>query len=391
MDKILNDIVNIYKDIIHEILNDEYKLNQFVNKVKNNLKKKNKKTFLRNFNTILLENKIPNLDIKIMYTNIQSLKKFLQNLEIRRSSPIYYNIVSNQIDLLLYDDWFPRVNSTIFYSSGTSIEEFEFKIQLLLSEIAKLPEPDKGKIIQIFYDTLSYELPERRYINTQNTSSVADNNITSYPSYITVTSYNSRSREDTYNHSNIISTSSYTKTKEDISQYLETYNETLNNCKEKILSVKNYSDDNSLKEECRLLENKIQEKLKNAEADLSKDIKNALDNLNDIVAETNKLYSESSNIKEKMDSIHQKCIDKLKEVRDLSQDFEYAIKNDYYKDCDDIESRLNNCVDNKDEVNKIIDEINNLYRNAYNRKYNKSSLSYVMDIEEDDIDLLEHI
>lgn len=83
MDKILNDIVNIYKDIIHEILNDEYKLNQFVNKVKNNLKKKNKKTFLRNFNTILLENKIPNLDIKIMYTNIQSLKKFLQNLEIR--------------------------------------------------------------------------------------------------------------------------------------------------------------------------------------------------------------------------------------------------------------------------------------------------------------------
>ena len=178
---------------------------------------------------------------------------------------------------------------------------------------------------------------------------------------------------------------------EDISQYLETYNETLNNCKEKISSVKNYSDDNSLKDECSLLENKIQEQLKNAETDLSKDIKKALDNLNDIVAETNKLYSEASNIKEKMDSIYQKCKDKLKEIRELSQDFEYAIKNDYYKDCDDIESRLNNCVDNKDELNKIIDEINNLYRNAYNRKNNKSSLSYVMDIEEDDIDLLEHI
>ena len=92
--------------------------------------------------------------------------------------------------------------------------------------------------------------------------------------------------------------------KEDISQYLETYNETLNNCKEKISSVKNYSDDNSLKDECSLLENKIQEQLKNAETDLSKDIKKALDNLNDIVAETNKLYSEASNIKEKMDSIY---------------------------------------------------------------------------------------
>lgn len=182
-----------------------------------------------------------------------------------------------------------------------------------------------------------------------------------------------------------------TELKEDISQYLKTFNDTLNNCKEKILSVKNYSNDDALIEKCGLLENKIQEQLKNAEADLSKDIKNALDNLNDIVAETNKLYSEASNIKEKMDSIHQKCKDKLKEIRELSQDFEYGIKNDYYKDCDDIESRLNNCVDNKDEVNKIIDDINNLYRNAYNRKHNKSSLFYVMDIEEDDIDLLEHI
>lgn len=96
-------------------------------------------------------------------------------------------------------------------------------------------------------------------------------------------------------------------------------------------------------------------------------------------------------IKENIINYIPKCKDKLKEIRELSQDFEYAIKNDYHKDCDDIENRLNNGVDNKDELNKIIDEINNLYRNAYNRKHNKSSLSYVMDIEEDDIDLLEHI
>lgn len=84
------------------------------------------------------------------------------------------------------------------------------------------------------------------------------------------------------------------------------------------------------------------------------------------------------------------CRDKLKEIKELSQEFEYAIKSDYHKNCDDIESRLEN-IENRKEFNSIIDEINNLYRNAYNRKHNKSSLSYVMDVEEDDIDLLEHI
>ena len=84
------------------------------------------------------------------------------------------------------------------------------------------------------------------------------------------------------------------------------------------------------------------------------------------------------------------CRDKLKEIKELSQEFEYAIKSDYHKNCDDIESRLEN-IENRNELNNIIDEINNLYRNAYNRKHNKSSLSYVMDVEEDDIDLLEHI
>ena len=396
MDKLLNDILNIYKDIIHEILNDEYKLNQFINRLKNNLKKKNKKIFLRNFKSILLENKITNLDIRIMYTNIKVLEKFLQKLERRRSSTIY-NIFSNQIDLLLYDMWFPRVNLTTFYSSGIIIDEFEFKIQLLLSELSKLPEPQKEKIIQIFYDNMGIELPERRYINAENTSSVADNSISgnnitySYPSYITVTSNDSKSRENIYNHSNIISTSYNTETKEDITQYLEIFKDTLNNCKEKVLSLKNCLNDNALIEECNALEKEIEKQLKNAEASLSQDIKTALNNLNNIVDETNKLYSEASNIKEKINSINQKCMDKLKEIKELSKDFEYMIKNDYHKECDDIEKRLNNGIDNKYELNKIIDEINNLYRNAYNKKHNKSSLAYIMDVEEDDIDLIENI
>ena len=194
MEKLLNDIVNIYKDIIHEILNDEYELKQFINILKNNLKKKNKKIFLRNFNSIIIENEIPNLDITIHYTNIQRLENFLQNLERRKSSSIY-NIFSNQINLLLYDMWFPRINSTTFYSSGSIIDEFEFKIQLFLSELAKLP--DKERIIQIFYDEMGRELPEIRYINTETTYSISNNNVSdSYPSYITVTSYDKNTKKD---------------------------------------------------------------------------------------------------------------------------------------------------------------------------------------------------
>ena len=311
MEKLLNDIVNIYKDIIHEILNDEYKLKQLINRLKNNLKKKNKKIFLRNFNSIIIENEIPNLDITIHYTNIQGLENFLQNLERRKSSSIY-NIFSNQINLLLYDMWFPRINSTTFYSSGSIIDKFEFKIQLFLSELAKLP--DKERIIQIFYDEMARELPEIRYINTETTYSISNNNVSdSYPSYITVTSYDKNTKKDEAENIYI-----------------------LNNLNKKI-------------------------------------------NNTDI-------------IKEKIINYIPKCKDKLKEIKELSKDFEYAVKMDYYKDCDNIEYRLNNCNDNNiEELNKIADEINTLYRNAYNKKNNKSSLYYVMDIEDEDIDLIDHI
>ena len=311
MEKLLNDIVNIYKDIIHEILNDEYKLKQLINRLKNNLKKKNKKIFLRNFNSIIIENEIPNLDITIHYTNIQGLENFLQNLERRKSSSIY-NIFSNQINLLLYDMWFPRINSTTFYSSGSIIDEFEFKIQLFLSELAKLP--DKERIIQIFYDEMARELPEIRYINTETTYSISNNNVSdSYPSYITVTSY----------------------------------------------------DKNTKKDEAENIY---------------------------ILSNLNKKINNTDIIKEKIINYIPKCKDKLKEIKELSKDFEYAVKMDYYKDCDNIEYRLNNCNDNNiEELNKIADEINTLYRNAYNKKNNKSSLYYVMDIEDDDIDLIDHI
>lgn len=307
MEKLLNDIVNIYKDIIHEILNDEYKLKQLINRLKNNLKKKNKKIFLRNFNSIIIENEIPDLNIKTVYTDFRILLNCLQYLEKKRTSPIYNNISD-----ILCEEWFPMIELTILYSSGTIIGEFEFKIQLFLSELAKLP--DKERIIQIFYDEMARELPEIRYINTETTYSISNNNVSdSYPSYITVTSY----------------------------------------------------DKNTKKDEAENIY---------------------------ILSNLNKKINNTDIIKEKIINYIPKCKDKLKEIKELSKDFEYAVKMDYYKDCDNIEYRLNNCNDNSiEELNKIADEINTLYRNAYNKKNNKSSLYYVMDIEDDDIDLIDHI
>ncbi|WP_304333429.1 hypothetical protein [Brachyspira innocens] len=307
MEKLLNDIVNIYKDIIYETLNDEYELKQFINILKNNLKKKNKKIFLRNFNSIIIENEIPDLNIKTVYTDFRILLNCLQYLEKKRTSPIYNNISD-----ILCEEWFPMIELTILYSSGTIIGEFEFKIQLFLSELAKLP--DKERIIQIFYDEMARELPEIRYINTETTYSISNNNVSdSYPSYITVTSY----------------------------------------------------DKNTKKDEAENIY---------------------------ILSNLNKKINNTDIIKEKIINYIPKCKDKLKEIKELSKDFEYAVKMDYYKDCDNIEYRLNNCNDNSiEELNKIADEINTLYRNAYNKKNNKSSLYYVMDIEDDDIDLIDHI
>ena len=46
--------------------------------------------------------------------------------------------------------------------------------------------------------------------------------------------------------------------KEDISQHIEIFKDTLNNCKEKVLSLKNCLNDNALIEECNALEKEIE-------------------------------------------------------------------------------------------------------------------------------------
>ena len=86
-----------------------------------------------------------------------------------------------------------------------------------------------------------------------------------------------------------------------------------------------------------------------------------------------------------------KCKDKLIEISFLIEDFEYAIKEDYKKLCEEIDFSLGREIENKYELNKIIENINNVYRSAYYKKHNKSSLAYMIDDYDDDIDYIKYI
>ncbi len=93
------------------------------------------------------------------------------------------------------------------------------------------------------------------------------------------------------------------------------------------------------------------------------------------------------------------CKDKVNEIRSIMNDFDYSDRNTYEKSCSEyekslseIENGLPNFIDKQtvDRINNLIDEINRTYKNAYNKKNNVSSLSYIMETEED-IDLIKKI
>lgn len=78
-----------------------------------------------------------------------------------------------------------------------------------------------------------------------------------------------------------------------------------------------------------------------------------------------------------------KCKDKIKAIRKLIENFDYASRKSYESSCTDLERSLE-YIKNAEELNKIIEYINNLYKSAYYKKHNKSSLSFMMDDEEID-------
>lgn len=126
-----------------------------------------------------------------------------------------------------------------------------------------------------------------------------------------------------------------------------------------------------------LTENKIIAK------EISKIINNILNDKKEEVKE--------SNI-EKLNPIIRKCEDKIIEIKDIIKDFDYSDKKTYEELTSKVESDLKELenIKNVNKINKIIDEINKIYRNAYNKKNNVSSLSYIMETDEN-IDLIKKI
>lgn len=120
-----------------------------------------------------------------------------------------------------------------------------------------------------------------------------------------------------------------------------------------------------------------------------------------------KIHSEIKNIDKKSNKkyIILACInqrkaqikDKKEEIKEIIKDFDYSTKKDYKNEIARIENHINNTIKELeniqiqnfgnehifmiDKINGLIEGFNRIYKNAYNKKNNESSLSYIMDIE----------
>lgn len=111
-----------------------------------------------------------------------------------------------------------------------------------------------------------------------------------------------------------------------------------------------------------------------------------------------KINSEIKNIDKKSNKKYiiltyiKQCKAKIKDIKEIVKDFDYSAKKTYKDDIAMIENHINNTIkelenmqnfSNEDilKVNRLIDSFNEIYKNAYNKKNNESSLSYIMDIE----------
>ena len=99
-------------------------------------------------------------------------------------------------------------------------------------------------------------------------------------------------------------------------------------------------------------------------------------------------------LKENINKLKDKADFKFNEIKDLIKDFDYASKKSYEESCTELENDLKDelkKIDNIkndndyknyiDSINKIIGYINNLYKSAYYKKNNKSSLAFLIDDE----------
>ena len=107
-------------------------------------------------------------------------------------------------------------------------------------------------------------------------------------------------------------------------------------------------------------------------------------------------------LKENINKLKYKLDLKFTEIKDLIKDFDYASKKSYEESCTELENDLKDelkKIDNIkndndyknyiDSINKIIGYINNLYKSAYYKKNNKSSLAFLIDDEV--LELIEYL
>ena len=107
-------------------------------------------------------------------------------------------------------------------------------------------------------------------------------------------------------------------------------------------------------------------------------------------------------LKENINKLKDKADFKFNEIKDIIKDFDYASKKSYEESCTELENDLKDelkKIDNIkndndyknyiDSINKIIGYINNLYKSAYYKKNNKSSLAFLIDDEV--LELIEYL
>ena len=125
--------------------------------------------------------------------------------------------------------------------------------------------------------------------------------------------------------------------------------------------------------------------------DVDKEIKK------EIEYNTYKLKENINNLKYKVDL-------KFNEIKELIKDFDYASKKSHEESCTELQNnfkdelkKIDNIKNDEDyknyieSINKIICYINNLYKSAYYKKNNKSSLAFLIDDEDEQLELIEYL
>ena len=153
--------IEVCTKIILEILNDENKIKSFAEKL-SRLEKVKKDIFIKNFNDIILNN-IKELNINIgpfYFSTLEKVSPLTSEEEINFLLSIYKGKLSVYDGGHLFSN-LPYITSGTGISLDESIKMFESNMQLLLLELSKKPKIEKEKVLDIFYDMMGDELPNK--------------------------------------------------------------------------------------------------------------------------------------------------------------------------------------------------------------------------------------